>query len=161
MRTIRGRGCFAETASLALESAFITPSLPEFSNAVHNAGRSSCAGKHNRYRQGASRCGCFGLLTAASTRLGAYSLIFSDLSTVCNKSKFVGCGGEGGGEAGGAVRYAGDGSVRRTAATRQFNATLTHSPIKSSNSRGVHESVERQPPNCKARAAAWEYQIEE
>ena len=82
--------------------------------------------------------------------MGAYSLIFSKLSTVCNESKFVGCG-EGGGEAGGAMRYAGDGSVRRTAATRQFSATLTHSPIKSRTSRGVHEAVERPPRPSTAR----------
>eukprot|EP00964_Phaeocystis_antarctica_P123564 scaffold87253_cov70-Phaeocystis_antarctica.AAC.1 len=82
--------------------------------------------------------------------MGRAHRLRAKLSTVCNASKFVGCG-EGGGEAGGAMRYAGDGSVRRTAATRQFSATLTHSPIKSRTSRGVHEAVERPPRPSTAR----------
>jgi len=43
--------------------------------------------------------------------------------------------------------------VRRTAATRQFSATLTQSPIKSRISRGVQEAVERPPRPSTARVA--------
>ena len=53
---------------------------------------------------GSDAWGCFGLLTPALTRLGAYSLIPSVSSTLCNKSNFVDCM-KGGGEAGGAMRY--------------------------------------------------------
>ena len=42
--------------------------------------------------------------------------------------------------------------MRRTAATRQFSATLTQSPIKSRISRGVQEAVERPPRPSTARA---------
>ena len=43
--------------------------------------------------------------------------------------------------------------MRRTAATRQFSATLTQSPIKSRISRGVQEAVERPPRPSTARVA--------